>query len=399
MENIKKVNINGKNHEFCEYMFGVLAMDHNNPLCCVSEANNSFSIDYWKGCPYQCAYCHVQGIYEDLDESYHMHKHPIPRSKFTIEQIIDALVKHPYFKKDISIISIGTSSTEPFGENKVIESTMQIMEYFVTLGLKNPFWIVTKAGIPDNIIDRLKRIIDHGNKIMISICWANNPKIIEPVQNNRFKNIKLLKNLDLTVSWYMRPLVSEWSANPESLEKMIQYVSEYYYDDVDMIVPGGLRWTEGIEYGLKDVRNLEMPKLIKEYNKKTLSEDIENVIVSLCKKYLPNKPVYFNSSCAISHMLERNNIAALNLLNSQICNKSICLNKCKKKCGKKIFNKDELLFIEKYLKDSGIEIKIKKIDGLIDTIPSINSFSYTESQEIKKVIAYAINKMGVFNES
>ena len=61
-ENKILITKDGKKYELCEYMFGALKMDHSSPLCCVSEANNSFSIDYFKGCPFQCAYCHVQGI-------------------------------------------------------------------------------------------------------------------------------------------------------------------------------------------------------------------------------------------------------------------------------------------------------------------------------------------------
>ena len=94
-ENKILINYNGKKCELCEYMFGVLKMDRSSPLSCVSEANNSFSIDYYKGCSFQCAYCHVQGIYEDLDENYKMYKIPRPRSKFSVEKIIDELIRHP----------------------------------------------------------------------------------------------------------------------------------------------------------------------------------------------------------------------------------------------------------------------------------------------------------------
>lgn len=96
-ENAIYVEIDGEKHRLCEYMFGALEMNHNNPLCCVSEANNSFSVDYWKGCSFQCAYCHVQGIYEDLDDDCRMLKNPLPRSKFTIENIVDALIIHKFF--------------------------------------------------------------------------------------------------------------------------------------------------------------------------------------------------------------------------------------------------------------------------------------------------------------
>ena len=388
-ENKIIINHEGKDYELCEYMFGALKMDHDNPLCCVSEANNSFSIDYYKGCSFQCAYCHVQGIYEDLDENYKMYTYPRPRSKFSVQEIIDELVKHPYFQKDKSIISIATSSTEPFANIETTNKTIEIMDYFVSLGYKNPFWIVTKAGIPNGIEKKLKNIVNHGNKIMISICWANNPSEIEPARNNRFRNIELLKDTGVCVSWYLRPLVKEWGANKDNLEKMIKDISSKYYDYIDMIVPGGLRWTEGIEFGLKVMKKLEMPELVKENNKKTLSNDIENNIIELCQKYFPNKPVYFNSSCAMSHMLNRTNIAMLNIFDRSICDKSKCMNCCKRLCENISFDRNDLDFFEDKLKEQGIDIHFECIDfeNKIKSIPDFNTFDYRERQQIRKTIA------------
>lgn len=398
MINVKneiEITYNNKNYVLCEYMYGVLSMDRSNPLCCVSEANNSFSIDYWKGCTYQCAYCHVQGIYEDLDENFKMYTYPRPRSKFSIEEIIDALIEHPYFRKDESIISIATSSTEPFANSLVTESTLKIMEYFINKGCRNPFWIVTKAGIPNGISDRLKKICENGNKVMISFCYAGNPSEIEPMQKNRFQNIETLKNTGVTTSWYLRPLVKEWGANYNHLEKMFIDISQKYEEYIDMIVPGGLRWTEGIEFGMHIQKGKKMPELIKEFDKKTLSEEIEKNILYLCNKYFPNKPVYFNSSCAISHMLQKNNIALLNVFKSEICSKSKCMNPCREKCSKNIFTDCEIENINKILKDEGIVIKIIEISlnkGIV-SIPTFNSFNYTIRQEIKKAIAQAVTNM------
>ncbi len=395
-ENKKVIKVKNKEYLLCEYMYGVLKMDHADPLSCVSEANNSFSIDYWRGCAYQCAYCHVQGIFEDLDENYRMYKKPIQRNIFNIEQIIDALIQHPYFEKNKSIISIATSSTEPFANQTVTESTMRIMEYFVELGYSNPFWIVTKAGIPNNISNRLKKICENGNKIMVSICWAANPSIIEPAQNNRFKNVETLVGTGVTISWYLRPLVEEWGATKERLEKMIELISDKYGKYIDMIIPGGLRWTEGIEFGLKDIRGLNMPKLIKKHNEKTLSSSTEKIIVQLCNKYFPDKPVYFNSSCAISHMLERSNVALLNLFDKNICEKSICYNKCKDKCKNYKFNLEIMQIIEKKLLSQGIKIKFLNIDfkEKINSIPAFDSFIYSEKQQIRKSIALIMNEVG-----
>lgn len=390
-----EISFKGNNYKLCEYMYGALAYDHDNPLCCVSEANNSFSIDYWKGCSYQCAYCHVQGIFEDLDENYQMYKAPIPRSRFSIEEIIDALVLHPFFKKDESVISIATSSTEPFANKKVTESTLKIMEYFVSLGYKNPFWIVTKAGLPNNISNRLKKICDNGNKVMISFCYAGNPSDIEPAQTNRFKNIELLRDTGVMTSWYMRPLVKEWGANKKNLTLMIERISKEYGQFIDMIVPGGLRWTEGIEFGLSVQKNKKMPELIKQNDKKTLSTEIEQNIVELCKKFFPDKPVYFNSSCAISHMLNKSNIALLNILDKDICNRSICYNKCKHKCMIHELKKENIELIQSEFENQNIEVKLLNVslEHGIKTIPAIDSLNYTIRQQIKKIIADNVSKI------
>lgn len=57
----------GQNYRFYDNMYAVVDSDRNFPLSCVSIANNSLSIDLWTGCSFQCAYCHVQGIQEELD--------------------------------------------------------------------------------------------------------------------------------------------------------------------------------------------------------------------------------------------------------------------------------------------------------------------------------------------
>ena len=61
-----QVDVSGRVFHLLPHTFAALSADPNDPLFCVSVANNSFSIDPWKGCPFNCAYCHVQGCYEDL---------------------------------------------------------------------------------------------------------------------------------------------------------------------------------------------------------------------------------------------------------------------------------------------------------------------------------------------
>ncbi len=394
---IKEVNFKNekiihkdKDYYLNEKPFGVLNPDENNPLFSVSVSNSSLSIDIWSGCPYGCKYCHVQGIYTYIKEDGMMKKHPVLNTNYSIEEIVDALSKHPFFEKDKTIISIGTSSTEPFGSKTVTKSTIDIMKAFVAKKYKNPFWIVTKAGIPKEIISDLKDICSSGNKLMLSMCWAGNPKEIEPAQTERFKNIELLKNIDnLYVAWYLRPLVKEWGANYDNLDKMFKYVKKNYDGYIDMIVPGGMRWTSGIEYALTEINHIPMPKLIKDDNKKTLDDEIITTIKDLAKKYFNSIPVFFNSSCALSYMLEKSSIALVNHFKEKNCLCSNCPSHLRELCNSNTIITDFKKLEEKLL-NMGIDIKFEQIDltkHIIKTVPDLNSFGYAVKQIIIRTIA------------
>ena len=188
----------------------------------------------------------------------------------------------------------------------------------------------------------------------------------------------------------MRPLVKEWGANKENLSKMFKYVYENYKDCIDFIVPGGLRWTSGIEYALFEINNVDLPNLIKDDNKKTLDNSIIKVIKRLAKIYFPDIPLFFNSSCPLTCMLQRNNIALTNILKSETCNISHCPKKQREICTKYVIKKEEYSEIEKKLEDIGIKLTIKKIDlknKKIITIPSIEDFNYSIKQIIIKMIS------------
>jgi len=343
-----------------KFTYGVLSTDLNNPLCCASISNSTISIDYWKGCPWQCAYCHVQGSSQDWEEGKScMGRTPTPRSQFSVEDIMDAVIKHPFFKKDETIISIGTASTEPFSQY-AIDSTFDIMEYLVSQKLKNPIWIVTKSHFPQNYQDRLQSITRNGNKVLISICWANNPAEIEPMRNNRFKNIELIKNANAHTSWYLRPLAKTWSTDEKHLRETFEYASKYK-DFIDMVVPGGLRWTEGIEYAMEEIKGIKLPPIPKNDNTKFLPEKTKNLILELHKDFFgEDKPLFFKSSCSLSYLLGIPCINLAELRNPEECDSSLCPAEQRAICAKyKLPSKTEL---QSRIDKLGLEeITIKKI--------------------------------------
>ncbi len=379
----------GRKYNFYKNMYAVLDSDLNSPLSCISVANNSLSVDLWTGCSFQCAYCHVQGIEEDIASDGKMRKIPMRRNCFTIDEVLSSLVQHPFFKKDVTVISIGTSSTEPFAVGEVLESTLVLMEKMIEMGYKNPFWIVTKAGIPDAAIKRLINISDNISKLIISICWANNPKEIEPVQNNRFKNIDKFFGKNVSINWYLRPITKEWINSITELENMFNMVSKQYGKYIDCIIPGGLRWTEGIEYGMVEVRGLEMPEISKENNQKTLDEEEWKYIMLLAKKYFSEIPVFYHSSCGISFALKRSNICLLQLKNKKECEGSKCTSEQRIRC--EIKPNYNLNVVQNELNKVGYDIDVKKIDfenGTMITEPDMNNLSPALKQEIYHIMAF-----------
>ena len=313
----------GKEFNIRRFTYGVLVPDENSPLSCVSVANSSLSVDVLKGCPLLCRYCHLQGTRMDLNGQGRMEKTQTMRSRFTAEEVIDALVQHPYFVPNRSIISIGTSSTEPFMPGLATETTFSVMREFIKRELRNPFWIVTKGGVPKDREVELKEIC-RTNKLMLSLCWAGNPPHIEPAQNGRFNNAEMAKRAGAVISWYMRPLAVDWGASREHIEGMMQKVVREHPGVIDVIVPGGLRYTEGIQYGLEEVYKIEMPNISHNDNKKDLPERLYQDIVELAGRYFPSVPVYLKSSCALTYMLGVPSITSVQTMARDACKASLC---------------------------------------------------------------------------
>lgn len=368
----------GKKYSMREFTYGVLDPDPSGPLSCISVANSSLSIDVWKGCAWKCSYCHVQGGMQDLDpQTLRMPTRPEKRSNFSIDEVVDALVEHPFFEDGKSVISIGTASTEPFARGPVSESTFEIMEKLVADGHTNPFWIVTKAGFPKEYEDRLKVITDSGNPVMISICWANNPQEVEPVQTNRFRNIEALKRAGATISWYLRPLADGWSTDPEHMRQTFQTAAGNS-QGVDMIIPGGLRWTEGIEYGVEELRGQTMPNIPKDDNVKDMSDETWDLIHSLANEYFPGVPVLHKSSCGLANMLKTPNHNLVQRQHPNTCAASTCPEGQREICAKySIPDKAELTRRLAGVGLDGIHVdSIHPETGIVSTTPDARKLTF-----------------------
>ncbi len=379
----------GQEFSLREYTYGALVPDNNHPLSSVSVSNSSLSIDPWVGCAWQCRYCHVQGTYQDLAEQGTMPKKSRRRNSFSIDQILDELVRHPFFIADETIISIGTASTEPFAPGAVTESTFEIMDAFVRRGLRNPFWIVTKGGVPKGRKLDFARISKATRGLMLSLCWADNPDTIEPVRNNRFLNAEEAKEAGATIAWYIRPIVPEWSGNQDRIEMMMLWVKKHYGEVIDMIVPGGFRWTEGIENGLVEIHRLSMPNIPRDDNVKLLPQELVDSIFSLSTEHFPGIPVYLRSSCALTRMLKIPSITSVQVFARKECESSRCPLAQRQVCARGSAYNMTAERAQDILDNLGIPAHVVSWDshrGLV-THPEMSNFSYAVRQTVFKHLA------------
>lgn len=153
------------------------------------------------------------------------------------------------------------------------------------------------------------------------------------IENDRFKNATEAHASGAAIHWYLRPLVSEWGSSPERLQWMFDKVASRYGSVVSSVVPGGLRWTEGIEYGLTEARDLPMPMLSRSDNEKTLSLSLWEECVRLAREFLPGAPVYRHSSCALSHFLGRPSITSVMDSDPEDCAMSLCAEPQRRLCA------------------------------------------------------------------
>lgn len=306
----KEFRIPGIGVTISEQIFGALASHSDNPLSRVSVANASFSLDPFRGCPARCAYCTVAGAARDIEiipaqdgRREQVLLPTIPEQLFSGEELVQALIRHPAFIKDKSVISIGTGSTEAFLP-QVEEHTWRIMRAFLEGGYKNPFWIVTKMSIPDRLADawckRFTLLKNNGIEVVISVTYSGAPTWLEPFQGDRFRNIELMKRCGVRISHHLRPII----LGVNDSEDCMRMALDASIGLAEVICVGGLRRDAGVEIAWQNVYNLD-PSLLppRSIRQKELPDGyLERVQAYIYSKKL-GIPVVTRSSEAIAHLL------------------------------------------------------------------------------------------------
>lgn len=158
--------------------------------------------------------------------------------------------------------------------------------------------------------------------------------MIEPAQNDRFSGAREAIEYGAEIFLYMRPIVPEWGSDRAKITYILLQAKEKIGNGISVIAPGGLRWTEGVEYGLTR-RGIPWPEsVLKVDNEKELSEELWQHIFSECARIFPDVPVVRNSSCGLSHILARPDIGAKHYLKPSVCEASRCTDVQRARCAR-----------------------------------------------------------------
>jgi len=269
------VNVMNSGIDLLKEKIGALSQDPNNPLSRVCVANSCFSLEPVRGCPLGCAYC-VAGndcrnllLKENIRFSANG-KNKItsiipkkPEVLFKGDILAHAMVNHPGFIKDKSIVSVAAGSSEAFLPG-VEQETWSTMKYLIDNGYKNPFWFVIKYGIDNNNIEkwikRFNKVMNKGSKIVISVTESNAPAWLEPYRENRFRNLEKIKKTGVHISHHLRPLIKGINDSENNIEKSLEKSAKV----LESICIGGLRVDPGIKLLWKHVNGLDLGLLPKD---------------------------------------------------------------------------------------------------------------------------------------
>ena len=149
------------------------------------------------------------------------------------------------------------------------------MKTFSDEGLTNPFWIVTKRGIPDELLNiwlkRFKYLLKRGIEIIISITYSNAPYWVEPYRRNRFHNFNRVKKTGVYIAQHLRPIIRGINDSKKSLVEALKDSLGL----VKSICIGGLRKDPGVLLAWQFAKGLDLnllPDVKKDVRKKDLTE-------------------------------------------------------------------------------------------------------------------------------
>lgn len=302
----------------------------------VERHSSWLAVNPIQGCPNNCLYCFMK-------------QKNLTKVKPTIllpwKEVIDNIKRNKYYTKSVPICYF--SKTDVMSLDYTREYFINLVDSILVSDIYNPFVIVTKCFIPDNIIFKLRQLQNSGRKVIVYISYSGLDNTIEKGidKENALKNFERLFENNIKVIHYFRPLIPQ-NSSKENFERVLGYVSRFSLASVvtGLKVYKELQQQYTFWSKITEIDNAYEYECIWPYH-------VEHDLKEVSKKY--NYPIYQSNSCALEYALK--GFDKYGLYNSDICNNfNMCSTEMRERC-KCYSKKGHIYLIDKLLKKIGYE--------------------------------------------
>jgi len=255
----------------------------------VVEMHSSWlAINSILGCPNGCKYCLLQATGDNCS---------LPKELATPKEVVEKLLDYKYYDKDIPLCLL--PNTDVFVNPKNFKYLMELLDEIESHKIMNDLIIITKCKIPDEMIERAKRIKANNQNIVFYISYSGLGKEIEPrIDENVLKdNFKRLSENGIDVIHYYRPFLPQ-NSDSKKIESMLDCVSQY----TDVSVTTGLALIETF------IDKIECWDEVKENREKCLKANCvwpEDAWNYFNNNYSHKQQIFQTNTCGLNTKLKR----------------------------------------------------------------------------------------------
>ena len=188
-----------------------------------AKDNSRIFINTCLGCTGKCSYCYLPKIGYDNKE--------IVDKILTMEEILSIIKDNNYNLNKDTLITLGCYSECLDERNK--KETLRLIEYFLKRG--NQIQLSTKKEVQKSDFENINKLIKYPGQLLIFVSIAT-IRLHSKMEKGtdcpeiRFKSFGNLKNLNIPIILYLKPVLENISYN--DIDLYIKYIERYNINDV-----------------------------------------------------------------------------------------------------------------------------------------------------------------------
>ena len=169
------------------------------------------------GCTNACKYCLLQDKGNNLC---------FPKVLGTPQEAVNELISFKYYNEQLPLCLF--PNTDIFLNAENIDYLMATLDELEKNNINNDLILITKCLIPEQVLSRLKQIIESGRKVVVYLSYSGLDKEIEPNVNHNdiIRNFQNLKDLGIPTIHYYRPFIPQ-NSKPEKIRETLDLIHQY----------------------------------------------------------------------------------------------------------------------------------------------------------------------------